>query len=56
MLRVLGLASLSSPALHSIRRAKRNVSKYFGDNTTVETINTLIPVRLHLLKMHPVVY
>lgn len=49
-------AGFSSVPCPPIRRAKRNVLKYFGDNTTVEANNTLISVRLHLLKMHPLVY
>lgn len=51
----VGTGFSSIPCL-PIRRAKKNVLQYFGDNTTVEAINTLIPVRLHLLKMHPLVY
>lgn len=48
-----GFYSIRCP---SIKRAKRNVFKYFGDNTTVDANNALIPIRLHLLKMHALVY
>jgi len=39
-----------------IRRAERGGLKGSGDNGTVGAVNALIPVKLHLLKMHPAVY
>lgn len=55
VLQLVGLVSLPSPHTF-LRRAKRDVLKDSADNGTVGAVNVLIPVKLHLLKMHPLVY